>query len=167
MIFVTVGTTSFPFDRLLRAVDEAMSDPRKGEELVVQQGVSKYQFKYPKTKTFKELPFDKIISYMKKARMVITHGGPATIFLVLKYCKNKPLVVPRTKKYGEHVDNHELFFAKFLEKKGEIEASFPEEDLPLKIGKYFCQPVKSIAGRENVASRELIKKLIEYTNLLK
>lgn len=166
MIFVTVGTTSFPFDRLLRAVDEVVSDSEKDEKLVVQQGVSEYQFKYPKTKTSKEQPFDKMISYMKKARVIITHGGPATIFLALKYGRNKPLVVPRAKKFREHVDNHELFFAKFLKRKGKIEAVFPEKDLPLEIKEYFRLPVESGVERKIVASGGLIKKLIDYTNLL-
>ncbi|PJE67790.1 hypothetical protein COU95_00380 [Candidatus Shapirobacteria bacterium CG10_big_fil_rev_8_21_14_0_10_40_9] len=113
------------------------------------------------------MPFDKMISYLKKARVVVTHGGPATIFLALKYGQNQPLVVPRTKKYNEHVDNHELFFARFLKEKGEIGAIFPEEDLPSKINEYFRQPVGSKSKKKSFVPNEVINRLIDYTASLR
>ena len=163
MIFVTVGTTRFHFDRLLRAVDRAMIDLHSQEKLMVQLGRSHCRFKYPCTEIFSELPFNLMIDCFKKARIIISHGGPATIFLALKYGKNKPLVVPRTGKFGEHVDEHEVFFIQFLKKQGEIEAVFPHEDLSARIKEYLRLPEKRWVKHNSVPSQELIKKLTDFT----
>ena len=67
MILATVGTTKFPFDRLLQQADDFMAkNGRKGELLIAQVGPSHYQFRYPRVKVFPELPFDKFVSYLKK-----------------------------------------------------------------------------------------------------
>lgn len=163
MIFLTVGTTKFPFNRLLKAVDSAMIDFKKKESLIVQKGVSVYQFQYKKADVFQEVPFGKMIDFLKKSRQVICHGGLATVFLALKYGRNKPLVVPRTKKFDEHVDDHQIFFARFLKKREGMEVVFPQEDLPFRIKKYLYQPKKFGRKKETVPSKKLIKKLIDYT----
>jgi len=168
MIFMTVGTTKFPFDRLLKAVDEVMLKLQTKEELIVQKGETNYQFKYPKTQVFKEIPFDKMISYLKKARVVVTHGGPATIFLALKHSRNKPLVVPRYKDAGDHVDNHQVFFSEFLKKKGLIEAVFPQENLVERIKNYMLKPKSLTKNKKYHSSKEnLVEKLVNYTQSLK
>ena len=43
MIFVTVGTERFPFDRLLRAIDEGVRDHRIDKEVFAQTGCSLYK----------------------------------------------------------------------------------------------------------------------------
>jgi len=163
MIFVTVGTTKFSFDRLLKAVDKVMQNLKSKEKLVVQKGTSRYLFKYLNLKTFKEIPYNKMISYFKKARVIVTSGGPASTFQALKYGKNKPLVVPRSKKLGEHVDEHEIFFVHFLEERGDVEVAFPNDNLPEKLKGYLLSPSRSKKKEIIVASKNLIKKLIGYT----
>lgn len=155
MIFLTVGTTKFPFPRLLKAIDKAMMDFGKKEKLVVQAGTSDYQFRYQNTEVFPEISFDKFISYLKKARLTITHGGPATIFLALKYGKNKPLVMPRRKEFGEHTCNHQVHFVKFLQRKGLVEVG--------QTIRFIKSPKKLLKKRKIFPSKKLIKKLVEYT----
>lgn len=160
MIFLTVGTTKFPFNRLLKAVDEALISLNSKEELIVQKGESNYQFKYPKTQVFKEIPFNKMISYLKKARVVVTHGGPATIFLALRYGENKSFVVPRRKEFTEHTDNHQRFFVKYLAKKRLIKACFLGTDLVGELVSYVKEPE---AFKNKVSfgpSNNLIQKLV-------
>ncbi|HUS60175.1 MAG TPA: glycosyltransferase [Nevskiaceae bacterium] len=163
MIFITVGTTKFPFTRLLKAVDKVMMNFKKKEKLVVQAGTSDYQFQHQNAQVFREVPFDKMVAFLKKSRQIICHGGPATIFLALKYGKNKPLVVPRTKKFGEHVDNHEVFFARFLKKKKKVAVVLPQEDLALKLKESFGHPIRSQGKKEIKPAKKLIKKLIKLT----
>ncbi|CCF26446.1 Putative glycosyl transferase [Leuconostoc citreum LBAE C11] len=50
---------------------------------------------------------------LEEARIIITHGGPASFLSVLSQGK-KPIVVPRLTKFGEHVNNHQLTFAREL-----------------------------------------------------
>ena len=48
---------------------------------------------------------------MKKARIIITHGGPASFIAPLSMGK-VPIVVPRQKDFNEHVNNHQVEFVK-------------------------------------------------------
>jgi UDP-N-acetylglucosamine transferase subunit ALG13 len=50
-----------------------------------------------------------MIKYVDEARIVITHGGPSSFIMPLQIGKI-PVVVPRQKKFDEHVNNHQLEF---------------------------------------------------------
>ena len=105
MIFATVGTHEDPFDRLVRALDELPTD----EPIVIQTG---YSTGVPRRATAeKMMGFVRVNSLMAEARIVITHGGPASIMQALAHGK-VPIVVPRQSAFGEHVDDHQVRFAK-------------------------------------------------------
>ena len=114
MIFVTVGTHEQPFDRLVRKMDELKGDGVINDEVIMQTGFSTYQPKYCR--------WDKIISYqqMKKnvsdAHIVITHGGPSSFIMPLEIGKI-PIVVPRQKKFNEHVNDHQIDFVQNVSKR--------------------------------------------------
>ena len=57
------------------------------------------------------LPYQEMVKNVQNARIVITHGGPASFIMPLQYGKI-PIVVPRQKKFNEHVNNHQLEFCK-------------------------------------------------------
>ncbi len=57
--------------------------------------------------------------FSKEARIIITHGGPGSIMLPFIY-KKTPIVIPRQSKFDEHVDDHQVKFAKYLEKEKKI-----------------------------------------------
>ncbi len=101
MIFVTLGSQRFQFDRLLQAVDELKTD----EEIFAQIGYSNYEPQNYEYKKF--LDRDEFENVMDKADIVITHGGTGAIIGAVKKGK-KVIAVPRLKKYGEHVDDHQL-----------------------------------------------------------
>lgn len=105
MIFCTMGTTPFPFKRMTGALDVSL----KGnlEKLIVQ-------------KEGKEIPFSKMVFYVSHARALICHGGAGTVLMALQYASVKPFVVPRLSRLGEHVDDHQLYFSKFMHEKGYI-----------------------------------------------
>lgn len=107
MIFVTVGTHEQQFDRLIKEVDRLKKENLIQDEVFIQTGYSNYVPKY--------CEWEKIISYEKMNQMIeesdiiITHGGPATFMGVI--AKGKvPIVVPRQKKFGEHVNDHQMEF---------------------------------------------------------
>ena len=54
---------------------------------------------------------------MEQARIVICHGGPSTFMKSLSLSKGT-IVVPRRKKYAEHVNDHQLHFAEEVVRKG-------------------------------------------------
>lgn len=109
MIFVTVGTHEQPFNRLLKYVDKLKEENIITEDVIMQTGFSTY---VPKNCEYKKLfPYDEMIENVKKARIVITHGGPSSFIMPLQEGKI-PIVVPRQKKYEEHVNDHQVEFAK-------------------------------------------------------
>ena len=105
MIFVTVGTDRAPFDRLLRAVEQLQTE----DDLVVQHGSSAVR---PANATCIDfLPFDEWVDYVRRADVVVTHGGVGSIMVALMNGK-RPVVVPRLKRYREAIDDHQKAFGR-------------------------------------------------------
>jgi UDP-N-acetylglucosamine transferase subunit ALG13 len=104
MIFITLGSQKFQFNRLLKAIDELVENGLE-EEIFAQIGYSDYKPVYYKYKEF--LDREEFSEVMSKASIVITHGGTGAIIGAVKKGK-KVIAVPRLAKYGEHVDDHQL-----------------------------------------------------------
>ena len=114
MIFVTVGTHEQPFNRLIKEVDRLCGKGLITEDVVMQIGYSTYEPKYCNWN--KLIPFQDMNKYIEEARIVITHGGPASFIAPLQVGKI-PIVVPRQKQFGEHVNDHQLEFCKAVEER--------------------------------------------------
>lgn len=124
MIFVTVGTHEQPFNRLIKAVDKLKRDGIITEDVIMQTGFSTYEPKY--CKWSKLIPYQDMEKNVKNAHIVITHGGPASFIMPLQIGKT-PIVVPRQYKFGEHVNDHQVEFARNVaERMGTI---IPVEDI--------------------------------------
>ena len=105
MIFVTLGSQKFQFNRLLIEIDRLVEEGKITEEVFAQTGYSDYEPQNYKYKNF--LDRDEFSAVMSKCDKVITHGGTGAIIGAVKKGK-KVIAVPRLSKYGEHVDNHQL-----------------------------------------------------------
>lgn len=112
MIFVTVGTHEQQFNRLVEYMDKWGATHK--EEVIVQTGYSTYRPKNIKWSEF--YSYQKMIELVNKARIVITHGGPSSFIMPLQVGKT-PIVVPRQHRYAEHVNDHQLKFAKEVERR--------------------------------------------------
>lgn len=116
MIFVTVGTHEQPFNRLVEKIDSMVGNGIISEEVIIQKGYSTY---VPKNcKCYDLIPWEEMQKLNKEARIIITHGGPASFIDVLSLGKT-PIVVPRQAKFNEHVNDHQLEFSKQLVERGE------------------------------------------------
>lgn len=114
MIFVTVGTHEQPFDRLIQKIDELKRNGIVNEEVIIQTGYSTYEPKY--CQWSKLLPYEQMVENVAKARIVVTHGGPASFIMPLQLGKI-PVVVPRQSQYGEHVNDHQVEFARAMQQR--------------------------------------------------
>lgn len=114
MIFVTVGTHEQAFNRLVQAIDELKKDGTITEDVIIQTGFSTYEPRY--CKWAKLIPYKEMIQNVEEARIVITHGGPASFIMPLQIGKT-PIVVPRQKKFDEHVNDHQVEFARNVAKR--------------------------------------------------
>ena len=114
MIFVTVGTHEQQFDRLIRKVDELKRDGAFADEVVMQTGFCTYEPQYCRFSRL--IPYQDMVKNVAEARIVITHGGPASFIMPLQIGKI-PIVVPRQHQYDEHVNDHQVEFARNVSKR--------------------------------------------------
>lgn len=112
MIFVTLGSQKFQFNRLLIEIDKLIENKSIKDEVYAQIGYSNYTPKNYNYTTF--LTREEMLDKVKESNIVITHGGTGAIITALKNGK-KVIAVPRLKEYGEHVDNHQLQIVKQFE----------------------------------------------------
>lgn len=105
MIFVTLGSQKFQFNRLLIEIDRLVEEGKITEEVFAQIGCSDYKPKNYKYKEF--LDRDEFANIMGKCDKVITHGGTGAIIGAVKREK-KVIAIPRLERYAEHVDNHQI-----------------------------------------------------------
>lgn len=129
MIFLTVGT-QFPFDRLLRAVDEALDENKDTEEIFAQAGPTSYQPRnFQAVAWLDKQPFD---DSFRQASAIIGHAGMGTISMALE--SNKPLLVlPRRRKFGEVVNDHQVAIARKFEQLGHLLVAYAAADVAAKL----------------------------------
>ena len=150
MIFLTVGT-SFPFNRLVRAVETAFTQGKIEDEIFAQVGRGGYRPQcFNTVETLDKKDFDE---YFKKSKAIIAHAGMGTIIMALD--QNKPaMILPRLKEYGELVNDHQMATARRFEQLGHILAAYDiktfMEKLPLL--KSF-QPIPRTNQAQKVAER--------------
>ena len=130
MIFVTLGTQDKKFKRLLDAVEKLDID----EKIIAQTGST--SFKSEKMEIHDYLSPEEYTSYMKEARIIITHAGVGTIIQGLNLHK-KMIVAARKKEYKEHVNDHQEQILEAFSKDGYILPLKDFDDLEKLIEKDF------------------------------
>lgn len=126
MIFVTLGSQKFQFDRLLRKLDELIENGIITEPVFAQTGHSSYVPKHFEAEAFMDR--DVFAAAMDKADTVITHAGTGAIIGAVKKDK-KTIAVPRLSKYGEHVDDHQMQIVDQFAQMNIIEPCWDVEEL--------------------------------------
>lgn len=160
MIFVTVGTHEQPFDRLLRWVDELVGAGLLQEQVVMQTGYSDYQPRFCQHQPF--FSFEEMQQLYQEAEAVVCHGGPATLVNVLLTGK-RPVVVPRLKCFGEHVNDHQRAFAQRLVVENEPVVVIGGEERQRLLEALLAKPVceKKSLGRDFVTQLDpLIRQML-------
>jgi UDP-N-acetylglucosamine transferase subunit ALG13 len=103
------------------------------DDVFIQTGYSSYKPLFCDYSPF--IGFDEMLRRMAEAELVITHGGTGSIMLVL-YSGKIPVVMPRQKKYNEHIDDHQVRFCEKMASKGKLLAAYEAEDLERVIENY-------------------------------
>ncbi|MBU0576829.1 hypothetical protein KJ654_04205 [Patescibacteria group bacterium] len=159
MIFVTVGTHHLPFDRLLLLINALIKQKKIKEKVIIQSGTATILVAGAVQKS--NYNFNEFVSLLRKARIVISHAGPATIYQSIFLAGKKPIVIPRLKKYGEHVSDNQLYFAQELAKKNKIYLCLDKKELFYQVQSY--QSGKITWGQ----SPSIVKKLKSFLDDLK
>lgn len=108
MIFVTVGHKEF--DRLIKKMDEIANEI--SDEVVAQVG-DRPNYLPKKMNYFRYVTRNEVDDYFQKSDLIISHCSNGSIIRAINY--SKPLImVPRFSSLGEHIDDHQVEFAKTL-----------------------------------------------------
>jgi len=111
MIYVTTGTYRFPFSRLLLTLNTAINAGELADEVYAQYGSFRPEFKLDGFTVKKPLfAYEEHIELIRHADLVVAHAGEDIVLLSLMLGK-VPIVMPRQKTHGEHIDNHQVEFA--------------------------------------------------------
>ena len=132
LIFVTVGNANQGFRRLLGAVEALAGEGVFGDDVVMIQagnnpipesGRCRYQ-------TF--LSNEEFIKAIREATLIICHAGAGSLLHILREGK-RPVVMPRQKRYGEHVDDHQMELTRALATEGRVIPAFEPGELAVAI----------------------------------
>ena len=156
MILVTVGTNEAPFDRLVRVFDAPSGtggvDP--AEEVLLQHGASLLR---PTGATCVDFfPFEDLVDAIRRARLVVMHAGVGSIMTALANGK-RPVVVPRLRRYGEAVDDHQLDLGRRLQVIGLVTLVEDPEDVPAVLA-----TASEISEHDLGPSRQLVAELRDF-----
>ena len=156
MIFVTVGTHEQQFNRLIKKIDELKKDGVIKEKVFIQTGFSTYEPKYCKWSNL--ISYEEMEKYNREANIVITHGGPASFLAPLSYGKI-PIVVPRQVKYDEHVNDHQVEFAREVEKKFKNIIVVEDEEKIIDVILKYSMKIKKLNKNNSCNNKEFCNKL--------
>jgi UDP-N-acetylglucosamine transferase subunit ALG13 len=116
-VVVTVGTDHHPFDRLIGWINDCLArHPERRAEFFVQSGTASVTAACPWSRF---LGTDQLGTLLDGADVIVCHGGPASI--ASAWARGQvPIVVPRLRRLGEHVDDHQLDFCVQVAEVGRI-----------------------------------------------
>jgi len=113
MIYVTVGTMFLDFPRLIEAMDEIART--RDEDVIIQTGMGATVPKYASHFDFRDR--EEVQAIQNRARMIVCHAGIGAVQDALAV--RRPIVVaPRLKRWGEHMNDHQLDLARAVESRG-------------------------------------------------
>jgi UDP-N-acetylglucosamine transferase subunit ALG13 len=154
MILVTVGTEKFPFNRLMRWLELLIQQGLlEDEEVVVQYGTcTELPGGARVYRLLKEHDFQDLV---RRARLVIAHCGEGTV-LLLDGMETPFLLVPRSQRYQEHVDDHQVELAQALAPMG-VPIGWGLGDLV----RFLAHPTRVSIGDLSAAAAEAVCSRLE------
>lgn len=159
-IFVTVGTHEQSFARLFAAVRSGLDADGTilGREVFCQFGYSDPVPGLEGADLLDQAAYSERLAW---ADLVISHGGPGSIMPVLKMGK-RLVLAPRQKQFGEHVDDHQISFARHVSGKYHVRVVLDMADLiPTVRATLLAPPLEAVAtGSGDQAARRLAELIV-------
>lgn len=113
--FVSVGNAQQPFTRLLDEV--ARISPQLPQPVLVQHGHTPFAAAGCVAVDF--LDPARYAEQIRTARVLVLHAGAGSVLHAIE-SGHVPVVVPRLARFGEHVNDHQLAFARQLAQAGRV-----------------------------------------------
>jgi UDP-N-acetylglucosamine transferase subunit ALG13 len=126
VILLAVGT-QFSFDRLTRAVDDALDGLDEPPEVFGQIGATDYRPRNFPARAI--LPRAEFLERLREAEAVISHAGIGILLAAAEH--DKPLLVmPRRASLGEVVNDHQVVTAERFARRGQLLLARDETEIP-------------------------------------
>ena len=125
MIFVTVGSRNYQFDRLFKKLDELYENGTLTEEMFAQTGTSEYLPEHYQYKDF--ITPEEFAERIAQADIVVSHGASGSIMKAPNAGK-KVIAVTRLEKYNEHINDHQIQNNEAFSTNGYVLMADPELD---------------------------------------
>lgn len=110
-----MGSHTQGFSRLVEEMDRIA--PQLNEQVTTQIGFTRFTPR--NTQYFKFVDEETMDKLMDEASLIVTHGGAASVMKAV--FRGKPtVVVPRLRRFREHIDNHQLELAEALSERGSV-----------------------------------------------
>lgn len=149
LLFVTVGAT-LPFDRMIGAVAQLKQEGEITESIIAQVGVGGV---HPHgADTVETIPFDEVRKILKRADIVVCHGGTGSIITALRE-QCRVIVMPRRQDLREHYDNHQEEITTAFEERGLVTCAKNTDELRAALKKVRArQPVCATTDPQELLS---------------
>lgn len=159
LVVAVVGTDHHPFDRLVRWLD-AWADRHGDVECVVQYGTSTR----PRVCIGVDyLPHPDLQGLVRRAAVVVSHGGPGTI-MDARRAGLVPVVVPRDPVLGEHVDTHQQRFARLVGARGLVRLAETATALEEGLDTDIVGPRPEVAPLDGSSAADAARRLGELVD---
>jgi UDP-N-acetylglucosamine transferase subunit ALG13 len=153
--FVSIGNAHQSFRRLLNGVVETIDLlPRP---VIIQCGRTPFHDTRCVYSPFFRL--DQYNKFIQDAELLILHAGAGSVIKALRAGK-LPIVVPRRKKYREHINDHQLDFAIALSKMDKIELVLETSDLKRAINNVLANNSSGKSVTRNNYATTVIKNTL-------
>lgn len=153
--FVSIGNAIQPFSRLLDEVALMASD--LPQPVIVQHGNTPFQ-----SNTCKALPFvgmNEFERLMGEAELLILHAGAGSVINAVRAGK-VPVVMPRRRIYGEHLDDHQIEFVKALETTGKVVVAMEITELCAAVQRSLISQKKGVKSSNESLMLRLVEKML-------
>ncbi|SCL19376.1 glycosyltransferase [Micromonospora inyonensis] len=110
-VVVTLGTQKFGFPRLLERLTRIIP---ASAEVLWQVGSTRIPRMPADARP--QVPFAEMQQAMREADVVVTHAGVGSALTALR-AGQRAIYVPRRRRYGEHVDDHQVEMARELDRR--------------------------------------------------
>ena len=166
-VFVTLGFERRPFDRLIKAVDEGIQRGILPKETLVQTGHTRRSVRECPSVDF--LAYSDMIEVLQSAEIIIAHAGVGTLLQCL-HLRKIPILFPRRAHGKEHVDDHQVKFARVMEERKRALVAYNSEQLYNVFCDYFqlAAEISAAFGYPNGSSdlkAYLAQRLLKWNNI--
>jgi UDP-N-acetylglucosamine transferase subunit ALG13 len=146
-VVVTTGTLDFSFRRLL---DRLRSVLPSRVQVIVQAGSDGERLDWPGASVSATLAPDALGALMAEADMVVAHAGIGSALMAFEAGKS-PILVPRRKSHGEHVDDHQEQIAAKFSRAGLAVAAEASAVGPEHFSRALCRRVQRTHDEQSFA----------------